>query len=157
MGPRDRRLPVGVPADRDLADHPHVAGQTGRPPRVVPRVDEVLVRLDGDEMVGELGEGFDRTVTGDRRGDVHRRLGQIPQPRGVDLEVLTAPVDDLTGEQFADDLDGFAQHVLATGDRRPPLADYVFVEVLAGAEAEGEATVGEDLQCRGLLRDDRGW
>ena len=39
-------------------------------------------------------------------------------------------------------------------DRRPAVADDVLVEVLAAAEAEGEPAVGEQLQRRGLLRDD---
>ena len=32
----------------------------------------------------------------------------------------------------------------------------MLVEILAGAQTEGEAAVGEDLQRRGLLRDDGG-
>ena len=60
-----------------------------------------------------------------------------------------------TGEQFADDLDRFAKHVLAPRDRRPSLTDDVFVEVLPTAEPEGEAPVGEDLQGRRLLGDNR--
>ena len=53
-------------------------------------------------------------------------------------------------------LDSFAQHVLPLRDGRPALADDVLVEVLAAAQAQGEAPVGEDLQRRRLLRDDRG-
>ena len=58
-------------------------------------------------------------------------------------------------EQLADDLDRLDEHLLPDADRRPALADDVLVEVLPGAEPEGEAPVGEDLQGRGLLGDDR--
>ena len=70
--------------------------------------------------------------------------------------MLTLPIDELTGEQLADDLDGFAQHLLTPRHRRPALADDVFVEVLATAEPKGEPAVGKDLQSCGFLRDDGG-
>jgi hypothetical protein len=64
---------------------------------------------------------------------------------GFDFEMLTLPVDELTGEQLTDDQDGLAQHFLAPGHGRPALADDVFVEVLTAAEPERETAVGEDL------------
>ena len=69
---------------------------------------------------------------------------------------VAAVVDELAGVQRADDLDGLDEHLLAGGDARPALADDVLVEALAAAEAEREPAVGQDLQRRGLLRDDGG-
>jgi hypothetical protein len=37
--------------------------------------------------------------------------------------------------------------------RRPPLTHGVLVQILAGPEAEDEASVGEELHGRGLLGD----
>jgi hypothetical protein len=70
--------------------------------------------------------------------------------------MLTLPIDELTGEQLADDLDRFAKHLLTSRHRRPASADDVFVEIFSTAEAEGESAVGEDLQSCGFLRDDGG-
>jgi hypothetical protein len=58
--------------------------------------------------------------------------------------------------QGSDEMDRLLQHHLAHLDGRPPFADDMLVEVLAGSEAEGEPTLGEDLQGRSLLRDHRG-
>jgi hypothetical protein len=52
------------PGRSDLPDHPDVAGQAGRPSRVVGRVDELLVRLDGDQMVGQGREQVGRAPAG---------------------------------------------------------------------------------------------
>ena len=91
-----------------------------------------------------------------RHRDADRHIGDVPHPRGVHLEVFALPVHEFAAEQFADDLDGFTQHVLSALDGGPALADDVFVEVLAAAEAQSEPAVGEYLQGRGLLRDDGG-
>ena len=110
---------VGIPADRDLPDHPDLAGQSGGPPRVVPRVDELLVGFDGDQMVGQRGERLDRLLAGHRGGDGDRDVGDVPHPGGVDLEVLALPVDQLAGEQLADDLDRLTSMSCRRCDRRP--------------------------------------
>ncbi|STQ63626.1 Uncharacterised protein [Gordonia bronchialis] len=106
-------------------------------------------------MIAEWSEPVDALGTGDGDTDRYRGVGEIPDPRGVDLEELAVEVDQVAAVQGADDLDGLGEHVLTVDDRRPSLADDVFVEILTGTQAESEATVGEDLQCRGLLRDDR--
>ena len=155
MGALDGGIAVGIPADRDLPDHPNVAGQTGPAPGLMPRVDDLLIRLDGDQVVRERSEGFHRPPPGHRGRDRDGNLRNVPDARRVDLVVVTLPVHDLAGEQFADDLNGLAQHVVAPRDRRPALTDDVLVEVLAAAQPEGEPPVGEDLQRRRLLRDDR--
>jgi len=57
--------------------------------------------------------------------------------------VLAGIVDVAAVEQFRDDRQRFAEHLVSDVGRWPPGADDVLVEVLAGAEPEGEATVGE--------------
>jgi hypothetical protein len=70
--------------------------------------------------------------------------------------VAAAEVDALLAvEQPADDLHRLGEHLVADADRRPVLAGDVLVEVLAGAQPEGEAVAREDLQRGRLLGDDR--
>src|SRR4029078_7501661 len=68
----------GVPADRYLPDHPDFTGQSCRPSPVVPRVDEVLVRLDGDQVVGQRREHVARAFAGHRGRDGDGRIGDVP-------------------------------------------------------------------------------
>ena len=107
-------------------------------------------------MIRQRREHVDRALAGHRGGDRDGCLGDVPDPGGVHLEVFALPVDELPGEQLANDLDGLFEHLLAPRHRRPAPADHVFVEVLAAAHPESEPSVGEDLQRGGLLRDDRG-
>ncbi len=147
---------VGIPADRDLADHPAHRRAARWPAARRARRRPVL--LSGSTAIRWSPaarrcrtERSPDTAIADR----HRRLRQIPQPGGIDLEVLALPVDDLAAEQLADDLDGFLSISWRRSTVGQPLADDVLVEVLAAAQPEGEPAVGEDLQRRGLLRDDR--
>ena len=55
-------------------------------------------------MVGEGRQLGDRAVTADGDGDLDRLLGQVPDARGVDLEVLAPEVDQLSGVQLKDNL-----------------------------------------------------
>jgi hypothetical protein len=103
-------------------------------------------------VVAQLGEGIKRTLTGHRDADGHRFFGDVPDSCRIDLEVLALVVDELTAEQLPDDEDRLAEHVGATLDGRPTLADDVLVEVFAGAQAQGESAVGQDLQGRCSLR-----
>ncbi len=153
VGPLDGRLLGGVPADRDLPHGPG-PGPDGGPGDAVPPVDELLLGLDGDEVVGQRRERLQALLAAQRDGDVDAVLGHVPQPGRVDVEVLAAVGDEVAGHQLPDDLDGLAQHVLPGRDAGPALADDVLVEVLAAAEAQGEAALGEELEGRGLLRDD---
>jgi hypothetical protein len=57
--------------------------------------------------------------------------------------------------QRADDVHSLLEHVLPLRHGRPALAGDVLVEVLAGAEAEDEPAVGQELHGGRLLRDDR--
>jgi len=120
-------IPIGIPADRDLPDHSNVARQARRAAGVEPRVHQVLVRFHRDHMVCQPGEGLDRPVPGHRCGDGDRHVGNVPQPGRVDLEILARPVDEVTGEEFADDLDRFTKHVLPAPDGRPSFTDDMFV------------------------------
>ena len=45
---------------------------------VVPAVDQVSVRLDGDEVLGQLGEPFDRLGPADGHSELDWLVGQIP-------------------------------------------------------------------------------
>jgi len=81
-------------------------------------------------------------------------FGQVPDPCGVHAEVLPVVRHQVAAVELADHLDRLREHVLADVDARPALPDDVLVEVLPGAEAEGEPAVGEDLERRGLLGHD---
>ena len=105
------------------------------------------------EVVGQRGEPGDRLLPAHRDADRHAALGQVPDARRLDPEVLAVVVDELARVERADHLDRLLEHVLARGDSRPARADHVLVEVLPAAEAEGEPAVGEQLDGRGLLRD----
>ena len=62
---------------------------------------------------------------------------------GVDTGILDGVVravvgDDVAGPEGADHLDGFCEHHAAHGCGRPVLAEDMFVEALAGSDAEAE-------------------
>ena len=117
------------------------------------------MRLDGDHHVGELPGDLAGLLTGDGDADRHPLLGQVPELRRLDVEVLAAEVGVAVAvEELADDPDRLDEHLLPDVGARPAAADDVLVEVLPRAEAEGEPAVGQDLQGRGLLGDRRvGW
>ena len=148
---------VGVPADRDLAD-----------------------RAGGLADRGRAGGRRSRPRSGRRRGSTAIRWSASGANRSTDLSPLTAtPMSTPCVGQVPDpwrSRRGSGRRRTVTSSpvcssrmisiastsmscrasiARPALADHVLVEVLPGAEAEREAPVGEDLQRRGLLRDDR--
>ncbi|EGJ79152.1 putative oxidoreductase [Streptomyces sp. Tu6071] len=150
VGAGERGLAVGVVGDGELAD----AG-FARAAETVEVGEESRLGLGGDDEVGEAaGEG---AGAGSGDGDADRRggLGQVPQLGVLDAEVLPVVVDGLAVEQGADDADGLLQHLDADPRGRPAAPDDVLVEVLAGAEAETEAALRQELDGRGLLGDDR--
>ena len=51
---------------------------------------------------------------------------------------------------------GFDEHVLTGVHAGPPLTDDVLVQALSGSEAQHEPSLGQELEGRGLLRDDGG-
>src|SRR4051794_19897227 len=100
----------------------------------MPRVDNVLVRLDGNQMVRQRREHVDRPLAGYRGGDGDRSLRKIPDTCRIHFVILALPVDELPGEQLANYLDGFLEHLLTPRHRRPASADHVLIEVLAAAQ-----------------------
>ena len=110
---------------------------------------------DRDQMVEENAGLVDCPLSAHGDADADRNIGQVPQSGRVHLVVVAPPVNQLAAEQRTNDLDRLAQHVLPLGDRRPALADHVLVEVFAAAQTQGEPAVGENLNGRCLLRDDR--
>ena len=151
----DRLVAVRAPRDGDLADLAGRLGVLDRGTCVVPLLDEVRVRLDGDEVVGQPGEPRDRLPAGDRDADRHLRVRDVPELRGVDAEVRALVRQPFPGEQLVDDLEGLLEHVVPLPDRGPALPDDVLVEVLPGPDVEHEPALGEQRERRGLLRDDR--
>ena len=152
----DRGVTVRIPAHRYLPDDPPAFGPVGGLPGNMPGVHQVFVGLHGHQMVGEFGEFLDTLRPAHRHAQADRNIGYVPQSCGVHLEVVATPVHQPAAEQFANDLDGFAQHVLAPFDGGPVLADDVFVEVFTAAQPEREPSVGKNLHGGGLLGDDRG-
>ncbi|CPU66997.1 Uncharacterised protein [Mycobacteroides abscessus] len=107
-------------------------------------------------MVGQRGEPLDRLRPGDGDADLDGLVGQVPELGGVDAIVDAVEREALAVEQRADDLHRLLEHVVPLADGGPALARHVLVEVLPGAEPEGEAVVGQERHGRGLLRHDRG-
>jgi hypothetical protein len=69
--------------------------------------------------------------------------------------VLAAVRLVLAAEERADHLDRLLEHLEPFVRPRPPVAEHVLVEILAGPDAEEEAAVHQRLRgCRGV-RDDR--
>ena len=90
-------------------------------------------------------------------GDVDRRrfIGEREDARVVDAVVLALVCVVATAPQRADDLDRLLEHFVADVHRRPPAADDVFVQVLAGPNAEPEASIAHHRDGRRLLGHDR--
>lgn len=144
MGALNGGVAVGIPADRHLS-HPDLARQSGGPARCMPGIHQLLIGFNGDQMIAQRRECLDGLLARYRHADRERNVGDVPDAGRVDLEVITLPVGDLAAEQLADDLNGFAQHVVPALDRRPPATHHMLVQVLPAAQAEGESAVGEDL------------
>jgi hypothetical protein len=85
-------------------------------------------------VVGQGRQGLDRPLPRDGDADLDALLRQVPDARGVDLEVLSAVVHELAGVQGTDDLDRLREHRLPLLQRRPACADHVLVEALTAAE-----------------------
>ncbi|CAM5265636.1 hypothetical protein SMICM304S_02028 [Streptomyces microflavus] len=151
MGAGHGCVPVGVVADGQLA-HPGLPGASVP----VEAVKQVALRLGRDHQVGAAAREGAGGRAGDRDADRHPGPGQVPQPGVLDVEVGAVMADVAAVEEGADDLHGLFEHLQPYVGGRPAPADDVFVEVLAGAEAEPEPALGEDLECRGLLGDDGG-
>lgn len=64
-------------------------------------------------------------------------------------------VDGLTCPERPDDLDGLLEHGQADVGRRPAVAQDMFVERLAGADAEEEPAIGEQRRRGCSLSQDR--
>ena len=112
----DGRLPVAVVGDRDLAD--------ARLPAAARRVEHLAqlgLGLRGDHQVGLAPGERARPAPGDGDADRHALVRQVPQPRGLDVEVLAAVVDVAAVEQRADDVHGLGEHLVPHADRGPAL------------------------------------
>ncbi len=84
-----------------------------------------------------------------------RLIGKVVQLRALYLEVPALVADVLAGEKLPDDLDGFLQAFVADPRSRPAAPGDVLVEVLSGAEAEGEPAAGQHADGGRLLRHQR--
>jgi len=112
--------------------------------------------LHGNQIVGHRTETLDGLVSGHGQRQRNRVLGEIPDPGGLDVEVLPLPAHQISGKQCANDAHRLLQHVLAGVDGRPTLADHMLVQALATSQSQGEASVREDLDRRSFLSDDGG-
>src|SRR6202000_3524389 len=95
----DRGVAIGIPADRELPDHPSALGPAGGLAGYVPTVDKVFVRLHRNEVIGEFGESFDALFAGNRHADADRHVRYVPQPRRAHLKVIDAPVHQAAAAQ----------------------------------------------------------
>ena len=152
MGPVDARVAVGTPADRQLADLARV--------RLRRRAAShcCTSSASGSTAIRWSASGANvshRLLARDRDPDRDGARRQVPELRRVDPEVLAREVDVPAVEERVDDRQRLLEHLVADVDRRPAAADDVLVEVLPRAEAEREPAVAEQVDGRGLLRDDR--
>jgi hypothetical protein len=150
VGALDRRVPVGVVADGQLAD-PGLA----RPAVPVVGVEESALRLHGDHEVGEPPGDLARAVARHRHPDRRRLVGKVPEPGVLHVEVgaVTAHVPAL--EERPDDVEGLLQHLQADVGGGPARAHHVLAEILARAQAQPEPPLAQQLHRRGLLGHDR--
>ncbi len=146
MGALDGRVPVGVVADRQLADAGLVLAAVP-----VERLQQPRLRFRGDHQVGEPAREFARPLPGDGDADGRRLVRQVPQPGRLHVEVRAAMVDVAALEEGPDDLHGLLEHLVPYVDGRPAAAHHVLVQVLAGAESQPEPALGQQLQRRRLL------
>lgn len=151
MGAGDSGIPIGIPRDRNLTDLPRRASARGIPP-----AHEVRVGFDRDHVIAEGSERLDRFAAGHRDADLDAGIRDVPDPCGVDAEVLAVVRHELSRVQFADDLDRLGEHRLTRVDARPPFTHDVLIEVLARSEPEEEPPLAQDLQGRRLLSHDGG-
>jgi hypothetical protein len=151
VGPLERLVGVGAPTHRDL-----VPCRPAALVRLPELVDQVGIRLGGDDAVTEAGGELHRLRAAGREGNRHRSLGQVEHSGVLDCEVRTTVVDVAALPQQADDLDGLGQHLVTHGRGRPPPPDDVLVEPLAGPQPQGEAPVARQAHRRRLLGDDCG-
>jgi hypothetical protein len=117
--------------------------------------EAVAGQHQGVPAVGEPPGEFDRLRAHPGRLDRGHRVGRVTaQPESLEVEVLAVVGDWVPGEHLLDDLDGLAgapERVAEVG------AVPVFDDDGTGwSEAEAEPAVGDLLECRGRLSDERG-
>lgn len=76
-------LTVGIPGNRYLPDRATVLAAGGGLAGSVRRVEQLLVGLDGDEVVAESDELVDRLLPADRHRDADRPARHVSEPGGV--------------------------------------------------------------------------
>jgi len=154
MSASDRRVAIRIPRDRNLTDGPACWRQPVRPAvNVLPLVHQIRIRLHGNQVIGHRTETLDGLVAGHGQRQGNRVLREIPDPRGLNVEVLPLPAHQIPGKQCTNDAHCLLQHVVPGVDGRPPLADHMLVQALATSQSQCEAPVREDLDRRGFLRD----
>ena len=163
VGPLPDGLLLGLflilgPGDVELYHARHLGGVLVRPAGpLLELLHQVLYLLvggaDGDDAVAELARPT--ALYGTRCGHVDRgrRIRHGVEPRALELYVLAAVLDDLAREEPADDLDGLHQDAQPGRRLGPVIADDVFVQRLARAESEPEASRVHRFERRRSLGD----
>jgi len=114
-------------------------------------VDGVLVRRRRDEAVADARCDVDRLRPEARDVDRRRLVRQREDASVLDRVVSTAMAERIAAPESAHDLDRLLEHLQPHVRLGPAVAENVLVERLAGADAEGEAAVEQDLRGgRGL-------
>src|SRR5882762_888237 len=130
---------VAPPADLhlDVSRFPRAAG-------AVVRRDDLAIGVRGDEAIGDAASDSGHFRSTRRDIDRRRCLAERVETRVLDGEICPAVALLSSPEEEAQDLDRLFEHLAARRQRRPAAADHVLVQVLAGADAEEEATVEHD-------------
>ena len=120
------------------------AGASAR--RAIPQLPQHVARVVvGDAPSFVLPHRLD--ITG------HEERRQLPHLIRLGIDAVVS--DDVTGPEGADHVHGFCEHLAAHGCGRPVLAEDMFVEALAGSDAEAEPAAEQGRARCGRLRQDR--
>ena len=157
-----QRLPglVGAVGEDGPAggEHPVLLADLGR--RLAVRLDDLgdgvgRVLHAGDEAVGVGARERGRLGAARRHQDGQGTLGRGVELRGLGGVVLAVEGHLLARQQAVHDLQRFLHPRLALAVAGEREAERALVEGLAGADAEPQAAVGEPVDGRGHLRDQR--
>src|SRR5439155_11159329 len=117
--------------------------------------DKLVVRVRRDETIAGARRELGRLRPAGRDVDRRGRLADRVQARVRHGEVATAKTALAASEQRTHQVDRLLEHLATDLKRWPAAADDVLVQVLAGPDAEEEASFEHDVRRRRGLGDDR--
>src|SRR5262249_43934515 len=135
--------------------HRRLAVERALPAGFAPALDPLFLRFGRDHAVALLGCEARRAAAAGSDDYRRRLIREGEHARVLNGEVLASRRAHSAAPPLAYGIDRFGEHGVAHVGGRPRLARHVLVELLAGAEAEGEAAAAQQRDRRRSLRDDR--